>query len=249
MVGRLVASVLLLALLASANAGAATAPRPLAEKCGDTSGVSAQPFTFAAADGVQLYGFEAGAGPVGVVLVHESPADLCGWLPFVPTLTGAGLRVLAFDMRGFGDSELGIGSAAQAYDRDLAAAVARVRADGAKRVFLAGASFGGAVSLAYAPRLQLDGVISLSGETYLPRGRTNALSSAPRLRAPLLIVGTRHDHYLPVKDALTLLRRAGSKDKRTALYPGGWHGWDIVESTPYAASARSLIVAWIHARS
>jgi len=127
--------------------------------------------------------------------------------------------------------------------------VAHAHADGAKRVFLLGASYGGALSLTYAPRLKVDGVISLSGETYLPSSQANPLLSAPRLHVPLLIVGTRHDHYLPVKDALTLLRRAATKDKRTALYRGGWHGWGIVETAPYAASARTLIARWLHARS
>jgi dienelactone hydrolase len=127
--------------------------------------------------------------------------------------------------------------------------VARARTDGAKRVFLMGASYGGAVSLTFAPRLPIDGVISLSGETYLPSARANPLVSAPRLKVPLLIVGTRRDHYLPVKSALTLLRRTAAKDKRTAFYSGGWHGWAIVETAPYAAGARALISAWIRVRS
>jgi alpha-beta hydrolase superfamily lysophospholipase len=157
--------------------------------------------------------------------------------------------VLAFDLRGFGHSGVRPRVPYRAYDRDLAAMVARARADGANRVFLLGASYGGALSLTYAPRLKVDGVISLSGETYLPSSHANPLLSAPRLHVPLLIVGTRHDHYLPVKDALTLLRRAATKDKRTALYPGGWHGWGIVETAPYAASARTLIARWLDARS
>jgi dienelactone hydrolase len=127
--------------------------------------------------------------------------------------------------------------------------VARAHADGAKQVFLLGASYGGAVSLTYAPGLKVDGVISLSGETYLPSTHANPLRSAPRLHVPLLIVGTRHDRYLPVRDALALLRKAATKDKRTALYPGGWHGWGILEEAPFAASARSLIARWIHAHS
>jgi hypothetical protein len=87
-------------------------------------------------------------------------------------------------------------------------------------VFLLGASYGDAIALTYAPRLKLDGVISLSGEAYLPSASANPFVSAPHLRIPLLIVGSRHDRYLPVKDALALLRRAGSSDKRTALYSG-----------------------------
>src|SRR5205823_4603029 len=179
----------------------------------------------------------------------ESPADLCGWIPYIPTLTAAGLRVLAFDFRGYGSSDRSVGPQVAGYPGDLAVAVARIRADGATKVFLVGASFGGELSLTYGSRLPLAGVISLSGETSLPAVKPTALASIPRLRAPLLIVGSRHDPLLPVSDAQKLLRQAGSKDKRLALYPGTWHGWAIVESAPYAAKARALILAWIRARS
>jgi alpha-beta hydrolase superfamily lysophospholipase len=246
---RLVAG-FLLALLLALSPGAVAAGLPgLEQKCGDPSGVSAEPVAIPTSDGVRLYAIEVGSGPVAVVLAHESPASLCGWLPYIPSLTAAGLRVLAFDFRGYGDSRVPERAPYRAYDRDLRAIVARVRADGARRVFLMGASYGGAVALTYAPRLTLDGVISLSGETYLPSAKANALVSAPRLHAPLLVVGSRHDRYLPVKDALALIRRVGSKDKRTAFYPGGWHGWGIVETAPYAPRARVLILAWIRARS
>lgn len=245
----IVVGVVALAALAVAGAVPAASPPSLTASCGDASGVTARPFFVRTSDGVGLYSIEAGDGPTAVVLVHESPASLCGWLPYIPSLTAAGLRVLAFDLRGFGNSKVPARAPYRAYDRDLEAVVARARDDGARRVFLMGASYGGALSVTYAPRLRLDGVISLSGEIYLPSSSANALLSAPRLRAPLLIVGSRHDHWLPVRDALTLLRRAGSKDKRTAFYPGGWHGWSIVETAPYVAGARALILAWISARA
>jgi pimeloyl-ACP methyl ester carboxylesterase len=239
----------LVCVAAMAGSAGSAAPPPLSSTCGDAPGIVAQPTFVRTADGVDLYALDAGTGSTAVVLVHESPANLCGWLPYIPALTEAGFRVLAFDLRGFGHSVVPAKVPDRGYDRDLAAMVARAHADGAKRVFLMGASYGGAVSLTYAPELRVDGVISLSGETYLPSTHANPLRSAPRLHVPLLIVGTRHDRYLPVKDALALLRKAATKDKRTALYPGGWHGWEIVEDAPYAASARALIAGWLRARS
>jgi alpha-beta hydrolase superfamily lysophospholipase len=233
----------------AAGVPAAESPPPLSSTCGDAPGITAQPSYVRTADGVDLYALDAGTGSTAVVLVHESPANLCGWLPYIPSLTAAGFRVLAFDLRGFGHSAVPPKVPFRAYDRDLAAIVARARGDGAKRVFLMGASYGGAVSLTYAPRLGVDGVISLSGETYLPSSHANPMLSAPRLHVPLLIVGSRRDHYLPVKSALALLKKSGTKDKRTAFYPGGWHGWGIVETAPFAASARSLIAGWLRTRS
>jgi alpha-beta hydrolase superfamily lysophospholipase len=248
-VARFLVAVLVAAVVIAAGGEARAATPPTLEStCGDASGVDASPFYVRTSDGVELYSIEAGTGSTAIVLVHESPGGLCGWLPYIPSLTAAGFRVLAFDLRGFADSTLPIHVPAQAYDRDLAAMISRARADGSKRVFLMGASYGGAVSLTYAPRLPIDGVISLSGETYLPSGRANPLVSAPRLKVPLLIVGSRHDRYLPVKSALTLLRRTSARDKRTAFYPGGFHGWSIVETAPYAAAARALIAAWIRVR-
>jgi len=237
--------------LAAAVVGVATAatgpPRPLADKCGSTS-VSAAPFWLEAADGVRLYAVEEGTGSIGVVLAHESPSDLCGWLPYASTLARSGVRVLAFDFRGFGDSDRPAATRDfLAYGRDFRAAIARLRADGASKVFLLGASFGGAAALTYAPSLPLDGVVSFSGETHIPGTGLDGLAAVPRLRVPLLIVGSRHDRYLSVADALRLLRRAGSHDKRTALYPGGYHGWDLVEDAPYAARVRSLVLTWLRA--
>lgn len=230
--------------------GTHPAPRPLGQKCGsDTFGVTAHPFWLTAADGVHLYAVEQGTGADGVVLMHESPADLCGWLQYIPTLSRAGFRVLAFDFRGFGDSDRPQSTRDfLAKGRDVRAAVAKLRADGAKKVFLVGASFGGVAAFAYAPSLDVAGVVSMSGELALPGTGLNALAAAPHLHAPLLIVGSRHDRNLSIPDALKLLRRAGSADKRTAFYPGGFHGWDLVESAPYAAKVRALVLAWLRAR-
>jgi esterase/lipase len=66
---------------------------------------------------------------------------------------------------------------------------------------------------------------------------------------PLLIVGTRHDPYLPVAAARQLIHRAGTDDKRAVFYPGSWHGWDIVQRAPFARRARALVISWIRRRS
>jgi len=236
------------ALVLAASAAAAAGPQPLAAKCGNASGVTAPPFWLRATDGVRLYAVDSGTGDVGVVLLHESPGDLCGWLPFMADLTHAGIRALAFDFRGFGDSGRPP-SGTLAFDRDVRAAVYRLGAEGVRKVFLVGASFGGAAALTYAPSLPLAGVVSLSGEAALPRSGLDALAAVPHLHAPLLIVGSRQDRYLPVPQAMRLLHRAGSKDKRTAFYPGAFHGWDIVEDAPYAARARALVVGWLKAHA
>jgi alpha/beta superfamily hydrolase len=224
-------------------------PPSLAAKCGDVHGVRARPFWLRASDGQRLYAAAGGSAAVGVVLVPESPpGDVCGWLPYIATLERQGLRFLSLDYRGTGDSPATTRNPF-AYGRDLAAAIAGLRGHGARTIFLGGASFGAVAAMQYGPGLDADGIISLSGETRLPELHVDALTAIPRLRVPLLIVGTRRDSYVSVRDALMLLRRAGSSDKRIAFFPGSRHGWEIVENAPYAARARALIRDWIRAHA
>jgi hypothetical protein len=72
------------ALVAGAPAADADAAPPLSSTCGDAPGITAQPAYVRTADGVDLYALDAGTGPTAIVLVHESPANLCGWLPYIP---------------------------------------------------------------------------------------------------------------------------------------------------------------------
>ena len=60
---------------------------------------------FHASDGILLDGASLGHGKTGVVLAHESPADLCGWVPYARVLSRAAFRVLLFDHRGSGLSQ------------------------------------------------------------------------------------------------------------------------------------------------
>src|SRR5262245_60459143 len=56
--------------------------------------------------GLKIAAVEFGSGPKGVVLVHQSDANMCQWLPYATLLAQQGYRVLAFDFAGFGGSSL-----------------------------------------------------------------------------------------------------------------------------------------------
>ncbi len=248
----LAATAVLLASTACAAHGRAAPADPslpsLEGDCGDTHGAHLQPIWLHTSDAQRLYAIHGGAGPTGVVLVPESPpGNVCGWLPYAATLERAGMRVVAFDYRGTGDSPVQRGRPPFAYGRDLTAAVAQLRADGAKRVAVVGASFGGAVAMTYASGVEA--VVSLSGETALPQFHVDPLHAVSHLHAPLLIVGSRNDAYLPIAGARELLHRAGSSAKRLVLYPSSWHGWQIVENAPYARTARAVVLAWLRTKT
>jgi alpha-beta hydrolase superfamily lysophospholipase len=235
-------------VLATQTTAADDAP-PLVETCGSAfSDLNATSMWLTTRDGVRLYAAEAGSGPTTVVLAHEAVSNLCEALPYAKTLVASGVRVLAFDFRGYGSSDPARGKRL-ALGNDLAAAVQRARSGGASRVFLLGGSMGGAAIVQNTAALAVDGRISLSG-TRLWRGfGINDPAGVRRLRAPFMYVGSRRDRIVPLREVLRIFRRVGSRDKRTAIYRGSRHGFELVQSGPSAASARALILAWIRSRS
>jgi len=242
-------AVVLVALVAAVPAGLAEeGPPSLVEACGSADTFPAQSMWLKTSDNVRLYAVDAGDGPVAVVLAHQGGSDLCEELPYAKTLLAAGLRVVAFDFRGNSHSEspdhnrLSLG-------RDLAAAVARARFDGAKRVFMIGASMGGAAVVQNTARIAVDGRVSLSGTRLWTGYGLNDPAGVRALRAPFLYIGTRNDWRAPVKEARAIFGSVGSRDKRITFYPGGLHGWQLVQEAPFAGTARALILSWIRARS
>jgi pimeloyl-ACP methyl ester carboxylesterase len=223
-------------LLAGCGGGekhtAATAPRPplgLAKRCGAVVEVPSRTLWFTASDGVRLAGAELGRGPRGVILLHESPADLCGWVPYGETLAQRGFHVLLVDLRGYGDSARGLHGGARGAIADASGAVDRLNRLGAKHVVLVGASYGGVNALVAAPALgsRISAVASLSGELNLGGG-LDALDAVKHLHVPLLVLGSRDDPYLRQADARRLVRAASSADKRLVEFDGGVHGWDLL---------------------
>jgi alpha-beta hydrolase superfamily lysophospholipase len=212
----------LLAAIATTSWSSSTprgaAPPPLATACGSALEIAARALWLTSADRVRLYAIEAGDGAVGVVLAHQGRSDLCEELPYAKTLVDAGLHVLAFDFRGNGHSARPAKNWL-AYRRDFAAALRRLRADGATRVFLVGASMGGAAAVQNSAGLPVAGIVSLSGTRLWP-GYGN-----------------------------TIARHSGSRDKRSIFYRGSLHGWQLVQDAPFAPKARALILAWIHGHS
>jgi pimeloyl-ACP methyl ester carboxylesterase len=222
-------------------------PPSLRAACGSASDLSARPLWLTTADGVRLYAIEAGHGATAVVLAHQGGEDLCGELPFARTLVNSGLRVLAFDFRGWGRSD-NPRRDRLALRRDLASAVARLHREGAKHVFLIGASMGGAAVVQNSGGVRVTGLVSLSGTRLWPGYGIN--KPGPRsLRAPFLYVGSKNDSRAPLPEAREIFRRVGSRDKQSVFFAGGWHGWTLVQDAPFASRTRALILAWIRARS
>ena len=232
-----------------ATAAKSTAPATAAgRRCGDAN-FGAHAIRFRTGDGVTLAGAVVGSGPVGAVLIHEYPLDLCGGWPYARYLSHHGVRALLFDLRCFGRSACpgGRGHATT----DVAAAMAELRRRGAHRVALVGASMGGAIAVVAAARLHPAAVVDLSGErdtTGLTPGiDADAGAAAHGVTAPALFAVARGDRYVPVDDMRAVARRARSATKRVIVLPAvAGHGWDLVFGTattwsPLAATVAAFI--------
>jgi pimeloyl-ACP methyl ester carboxylesterase len=229
----------------------ATLPPPppsLTKRCGDVR-VPARTLWLTASDGTRLDGAELGEGSRGVVLLHESPADLCGWAPYAKTLARRGFHVLLVDLRAFGLSQRGPYGGPRGARADVRGAVDELKRLGAKHVVVVGASYGGVVALVAAPALasRITAVASLSGETALGSGSSalNALAAVRRIHVPLLIMGSREDRYLSEAEARQFVRAAGSAQASLAEFDGTFHGWDLLSSSPERRRADDVLVGFL----
>jgi pimeloyl-ACP methyl ester carboxylesterase len=231
-------------------AAQAKPPPLLAARCGTQGTFRSRTLWFSAADGTRLDGAELGSGPRGVILLHESPADLCGWEPYGMTLARRHFHVLLVDLRGYRLSHRGSFGGARGARADVRGAVDELKRLGAKRVVVVGASYGGVVALVAAPALgsQIAAVASLSGELVLGQGSAtelNALDAVRRLRVPLLVMGSRDDRYLSDAEARQLVHAAGSKQKSLTEFDGTFHGWDLLSDAPQHQRADDILLEFL----
>jgi pimeloyl-ACP methyl ester carboxylesterase len=100
-------------------------------------------------DGVELALLDAGEGPA-VLLLHGFPDSSHLWRHQVPALVAAGHRVLAPDLRGFGESDRPEGVEEYAIARSVADVVAVLDGLGIERAHVVGHDFGAALAWAVA---------------------------------------------------------------------------------------------------
>lgn len=110
---------------------------------GDARAGSGEPIevSFPTADGGEIHALLYGSGDDAVVLAHGMVFDKESWAPLAPRLAEAGLRVLAIDFRGYGQSKPG--SQGETLYLDVIAAISYLKRQGATTVSILGASMGG----------------------------------------------------------------------------------------------------------
>jgi len=177
---------------------------------------------FTTQDHVQLAGMLYGDdGTTAIVCSHELRGTKADWSDSAPWFAARGFMVLAYDFRGYGDSQ-GLYNLGK-IDQDLLAAIAFVHSHGAKKVILLGASMGADISLIVASETPVAGVITLSPEYLF--GLSDQEIKA--ISAPKLFVNSEGDDY--ASDTKQMFQNA-RQPKELHLYSGSAHGVVIFET-------------------
>jgi pimeloyl-ACP methyl ester carboxylesterase len=116
------------------------------------AGPSPKLVSFDTADGGHIVADLYGQGADAVVLAHGAAFNKESWAPLAERLAAGGHQVLAIDFRGYGASTPG--TEGRALYQDVLAAVRYLRAHGASKVSVVGASMGGGASARAAVEAQ-----------------------------------------------------------------------------------------------
>jgi pimeloyl-ACP methyl ester carboxylesterase len=179
--------------------------------------------TFDTADGVTLGGTLFGLGDTAVVFAHMFPTEHTSWHPFAQVAADQGYLALAYDFRGFGAS--GGDQVIANIDQDVRAAYDFVKARGAQRVVLIGASMGGTASIKVAAELgsgELTGLVVLSSPQEF-QGLAVSDAELGTLTMPSLWLSARTDSVTPTLEGM--YESAAGPDKSMWIFEGsGTHG-------------------------
>jgi pimeloyl-ACP methyl ester carboxylesterase len=190
---------------------------------------------------IRLAGIERGTGPAGVVLAHMLGSSQAAWSPMVASLVDEGFHVLTFDFRGHG---LSGGSRDPSHaGLDLAAAVAKIRVLGAKRVLVIGASLGGTAAVVVAATQDLDGVVTMSAPAAIDSLDARAVAS--KVTEPsLFIVGASDDpRYV---DAARAFYAAAKEPKKLQVVAGtSAHGTDLLTDAKVGKRVQKLVMDFL----
>lgn len=207
-----------------------------------TPSLSGTDVQISAADGKTLYGsyFAAGEGDAkAVLLLHQLYTNRSSWTPLVQPLLDAGFKVVAVDLRGYGQTRGKINW--KQAQQDTAAWVDWLKSQpGVQSIALVGSSMGSNLALAGCAATGCAGAVAISPSLNYFNVVTD---EAMQAGFPALIIYADRDPY-PAADVPSMLELGG--DQATAIvYSGRTHGVDLFKEHDDLVP---LIVDWLAAR-
>ncbi len=216
--GRRTAAVLLCAALLLSACGDAAAPESTS---GDSVLDPGRELSITNIDDQALEARAWGTGSRYVVLAHMRPADMTSWFDFARLLADEGFTAIAFNFRGYGESEGEAGEFSVA--ADVRAVVEAAVAEGASEVFVIGASMGGTGAVAVSASNDIAGTVTLSAPAEFEK--VDAASKAQFVTTPILLIAADEDGTA-ADDALAIASEAMGETELVVL-AGAQHGTNM----------------------
>ncbi|KKR10407.1 MAG: hypothetical protein UT37_C0002G0016 [Parcubacteria group bacterium GW2011_GWA2_39_18] len=167
----------------------------------------------------------------GVLLLHIYRRSKEDWKDFAELLNRAGYKVLAMDLRGHGESEGDIQKifsqdSSLIISKDVGLAVDFLKKDGAKNIFIIGASIGANAALIYGAKYGPAGIALLSpGFDY---HGINIEVSMKNYSSPIFLVASEDDSYsAQTVKKIYDVSPALKNDKALILYKKAGHGTNM----------------------
>ena len=177
-------------------------------------------FPITTSDELNLEGRAWGTGTTFVVLAHMRPADMTSWFDFARLLADEGYTAIAFNFRGYGESEGNEGEFNVA--ADVRGAVDAALDAGADDVFIIGASMGGTGAIATAASDSIAGTVAISAPAEF--GTLKAPVLVQLISGPLLLIAADEDGEA-ANDALDIA--SDKPDAEILVLPGAQHGTNL----------------------
>ena len=179
-------------------------------------------FSFTTSDGLELEARLWGEGDTYVILAHMRPADMTSWFDFARLLADEGYTALAFNFRGYGESEID-DQAEFSVAEDVRSAIDAANDAGATEVYVVGASMGGTGAVVAAASNDIEGIVALSAPDVFEG--VDAVNWADDVEAPMLLIAADEDGSA-AEDALAIAA-ASNQEPEVVVLSGGQHGTNL----------------------
>lgn len=203
--------------------------------------------TLKTSDNISLSALVLGSGSNGILLAHEQGYSICSFIEVGAKLADQGYLVVIPEYRNHGASQ--ITENTESIDLDAEAALDELERQGAKRIFLAGASCGGTTAIIAGVRQQLpiQGLLILSSPAQC--GPTlDAIPSVKKINAPSLFVVSPGDMLGAVeKQVRQLYEASGAEHKELIIDESGYHGTDMYKLGEHGDKLQAKIMEFINA--
>lgn len=183
---------------------------------------------FSTPDEAVLHGTLYGSGDVAVIF---SVMGNCkrGWEDMAELVAQHGMTALTYQWRGCRESGSAVDSELRKFVDDLRGAIMYMRAQGAQKIILAGASLGGVASAKLAVESSPSGLIIVASPREIEDWGFEITLGDVNIDMPKLFITAENDSIVSMERSRELFDLV-AEPKEWQTYPGTAHGTDIFDT-------------------